>query len=84
MNTGFQKPHGVESFALSKRQVEFLGHISNGKLYKEAADAMGIANKTAANHAQAIVKKLGLNGPHCLLRFAYSGKCAVLLTNLGI
>jgi DNA-binding NarL/FixJ family response regulator len=45
---------------LSDREVEVLAELATGKTLKEVAVALGIATKTADNHAQRIYEKIGV------------------------
>jgi HD-GYP domain-containing protein (c-di-GMP phosphodiesterase class II)/DNA-binding CsgD family transcriptional regulator len=45
---------------LSDREVEVLRELATGKTLKEVGVALGIATKTADNHAQRIYEKLGV------------------------
>jgi HD-GYP domain-containing protein (c-di-GMP phosphodiesterase class II)/DNA-binding CsgD family transcriptional regulator len=45
---------------LSERETEVLAQLASGKTLKEVATALGIATKTADNHAQRIYEKIGV------------------------
>ena len=45
---------------LTSREIEVLRHLALGKTMKETAVALGIATKTADNHAQRIYAKIGV------------------------
>jgi len=48
----------LETFKLSKREVELLQHLAEAKTYQEIADALFISTKTVRNHVHSIYKKL--------------------------
>ena len=46
--------------ALSERELEVLGHVVQGRLNKQIADALGIHERTVKLHRTAITTKLGV------------------------
>ena len=58
----FQQPvkrqTAVETAHLSKREQEILQHLSQGFLYKEIADSLGISIETVRTHIRNIYEKL--------------------------
>ncbi len=56
-----QKSKGASKDLLSKREVEILGHISQGESNKEIANFLNIAESTVKIHVQNILRKLNLN-----------------------
>ncbi|RYX89068.1 response regulator transcription factor, partial [bacterium] len=46
------------SFGLSNRELEVLSHLSEGLLYKEISDKLGISQNTVKNHCKNIYKRL--------------------------
>jgi DNA-binding NarL/FixJ family response regulator len=63
---------GLDSLTASERRV--LQMIANGKSSKEIAAMLEISYRTVENHRTNICQKLGLAGPHALLRFALQRK----------
>ena len=55
---------------LTEREVEVLGLIATGKTNKEIADALGIARKTAGNHVQNVLGKVGVSTRAAAAMFA--------------
>lgn len=55
---------------LTEREVEVLGLIANGKTNKEIAAALGIASKTAGNHVQNVLGKVGVSTRAAAAMFA--------------
>jgi DNA-binding NarL/FixJ family response regulator len=56
--------------SLTKREVEVLRLIAEGKSTKEVAGEMGIAFKTAVCHRSRILQKLGVHETASLVRLA--------------
>jgi FixJ family two-component response regulator len=46
--------------SLSPREKQILEHITDGKLNKEAAAALGISIRTIENHRAALIEKTGV------------------------
>jgi FixJ family two-component response regulator len=56
--------------ALSDRELEVLGHVVQGRLNKQIADALGIHERTVKLHRTAITTKLGVPSVAELTRLA--------------
>ena len=56
--------------ALSKREIQILKLIAEGHGTKQAAQAMGVAFKTAVGHRSNLMTKLGLHDSASLTRYA--------------
>lgn len=56
--------------ALSNREREVLVHLARGLSAKQTAAALGICPKTVDNHAQRLMRKLGLHSRAEVVRFA--------------
>jgi DNA-binding NarL/FixJ family response regulator len=63
---------GVDALTATERRV--LQLIAGGQSSKEIGAALGISYRTVENHRTNICQKLGLAGPHALLRFAVQRK----------
>ena len=46
---------------LTKREIEILRHLANGKTHAQTAEALGIHRATVKNHMTTIMRKLGAN-----------------------
>ena len=68
--TGVKALH--EQLTTAERRI--LRHIAAGKSSKEIANELSIQYKTVENHRSNISQKLGVNGPHALMRFALQHK----------
>jgi len=66
-----EKP-GLESLTLAERRILTL--IASDKTSKEIADVLGLSSRTVENHRANISSKLGLQGSHSLLKFAFENK----------
>ena len=55
---------------LTEREVEVLGLIATGKTNKQIAEALGIARKTAGNHVQNVLQKVGVSTRAAAAMFA--------------
>lgn len=55
---------------LSNREKMVLKGIAQNKTSREIADALAISTRTVQNHRARIIRKLGLQGPNALFRFA--------------
>lgn len=60
--------------ALTDRERHILRLIAEAKTSKEIASTLGIHYRTIENHRTAISQKLGLQGSHALLKFAFDHK----------
>ncbi len=61
---------------LTKRELELLRYVANGKTYTEIARALGIATQTVKNHMTLIKLKLGAkNKAHAT---AIALRCSIL------
>lgn len=56
---------------LSKRELEVLVLIADGKTYKEMAETLDLSPKTISTYRTRILEKLNLTSTSQLLRFAY-------------
>ncbi len=56
---------------LTPAELRILKLIAEDKTSKEIAEALGCAVRTVETHRQNMSTKLGLNGSHSLLKFAY-------------
>jgi DNA-binding NarL/FixJ family response regulator len=63
---------GLDAFTATEQRVLHL--IAGGQSSKEIGAALGISYRTVENHRTNICQKLGLAGPHALLRFALQRK----------
>ncbi len=62
---------GIRPFTvLTKRELEILGHIAQGKSNKEIARACGVSFRTVESHRGHIMEKLDLHDVASLIRFA--------------
>jgi DNA-binding NarL/FixJ family response regulator len=66
-----QRP-GLENLTAGERRI--LAMVADGRSSKEIAAALFIHYRTVENHRTSICQKLGLNGPHALLKFALAHK----------
>jgi DNA-binding NarL/FixJ family response regulator len=66
-----EKP-GLESLTAAERRI--LKLIASDKTSKEIADGLGLSPRTVENHRANISGKLGLQGSHSLLKFAFENK----------
>lgn len=62
----------METTLLSKREIEILSLIAQGKLSKEISDMLHISVNTANTHRQHILEKLGVDNSHEAVRYAMS------------
>jgi DNA-binding NarL/FixJ family response regulator len=60
--------------ALTDRERHILRLIAQAKTSKEIASTLGINYRTIENHRTTISQKLGLQGSHALLKFAFDHK----------
>lgn len=63
---------GMENLTPSERRI--LRLIASDKTSKEIADELGLSPRTVENHRANISAKLGLQGSHSLLKFAFEHK----------
>ena len=61
---------GVAVEKLTRRELEVLRHIAEGKSTKQVAAALGITFKTAACHRYRVMDKLGIHETANLVRYA--------------
>jgi len=66
-----EKP-GLESLTTAERRI--LKLIASDKTSKEIADSLGLSVRTVENHRANMSAKLGLQGSHSLLKFAFDNK----------
>jgi DNA-binding NarL/FixJ family response regulator len=66
-----EKP-GLENLTPAERRI--LKQIASDKTSKEIADGLGLSPRTVDNHRANISAKLGLQGSHSLLKFAFENK----------
>lgn len=60
--------------ALSGRERQILRLIAESQTSKEIAEALGLNYRTVENQRAAISQKLGLQGSHALVKFAFAHK----------
>lgn len=60
--------------SLSRRELEVLRHLADGKSLADIADALGVAYKTVANTCTRIKEKLGVERTADLIRFAVENR----------
>jgi DNA-binding NarL/FixJ family response regulator len=60
--------------ALSERERHILRLIAESKTSKEMAETLGLHYRTVENQRAAISQKLGLQGSHALVKFAFEHK----------
>ena len=71
---GGVKPQARELDSLTKREVEVLSLIANGRKGKEVADELFISIKTVETHKSHILQKLGLHNVAQLVKYAIKNK----------
>ena len=64
--------HYKDQSILSKRELEILTLIAQGKLSKEISELLHISVNTANTHRQHILEKLGVDNSHEAVRYALS------------
>ena len=69
--TGPEAP-GVEHLSPAERRI--LKLIASDKTSKEIAEELGLSPRTVENHRSNMSAKLGLQGSHSLLKFAFANK----------
>lgn len=65
-------PAGVDSLTPAERRI--LKLIASDKTSKEIAETLGLSPRTIENHRSNMSAKLGLQGSHSLLKFAFENK----------
>ena len=60
--------------ALTERERQILRLVAESKTSKEIADAIGLHYRTVENQRAAMSQKLGLQGSHALVKFAFEHK----------
>lgn len=69
--TNLEKQEDAMTASLSKRELEVLSAIAEGKSYKEIAVDLNISPKTVSTYRTRILEKLNFSNTTELLRFAY-------------
>jgi two-component system response regulator DevR len=64
---------------LSKRELEVLHLVSQGKSNREIAQALSVSEKTVRNHVSSVLNKLGLNNRIELATYAVKHRIATFL-----
>jgi DNA-binding NarL/FixJ family response regulator len=59
---------------LSKREIEIIKYVADGKTNRETAEIINISPRTVETHRRNIIKKLGLNNTAELINYAYKKK----------
>jgi DNA-binding NarL/FixJ family response regulator len=59
---------GLGNLTASERRI--LAMVADGRSSRQIAEALFIHHRTVENHRTNICQKLGLSGPHALLKFA--------------
>lgn len=67
-----REPSALET--LTPAELRILKLIASDKTSKEIADALGLSPRTVENHRANMSAKLGLQGSHSLLKFAFENK----------
>jgi DNA-binding CsgD family transcriptional regulator len=62
---------------LNDRERHILRLIAESKTSKEIAETIGIHYRTVENQRAAISQKLGLQGSHALVKFAFAHKADI-------
>ena len=63
---------GLASLTPAERRI--LKLIASDKTSKEIAEALGVSPRTVENHRTNMSAKLGLQGSHSLLKFAFENR----------
>lgn len=71
-----QQQPGLDSLTPGERRI--LAMVADGRSSKEIAEVLFIHYRTVENHRTNICQKLGLSGPHALLKFALAHKNELL------
>lgn len=69
--TNLEKQEDAMTASLSRRELEVLSAIAEGKSYKEIAVDLNISPKTVSTYRTRILEKLNFSNTAELLRFAY-------------
>lgn len=64
-----ESPRGINSLAASEKRV--LRLIASDRTSKEIAEQLGLSVRTVENHRARICKKLGVQGVHSLVKYAF-------------
>ena len=67
-------PDPYRNVKLTKRELEVVRHIAQGRTYKEIASVLGISEKTVATYRERAAEKLGLKTRADLVRWALERK----------
>ena len=65
---------GSQLAGLTERERMILRLIADSRTSKDIADVLGLHYRTVENHRTALSQKLGLQGSHSLVKFAFSNK----------
>ncbi len=68
---------------LSKRELEVLHLVSQGKSNREIAEVLSVSEKTVRNHVSSVLNKLGLNNRIELATYAVRHRIATYLSSEG-
>lgn len=68
------KTHVDSKTVLSNREKEILYMIAQGKTTQDIAKALFISHKTVETHRKNMCRKLGIQGPNALLKYAIESK----------
>lgn len=74
--TNLEKQEDAMTASLSRRELEVLSAIAEGKSYKEIAVDLNISPKTVSTYRTRILEKLNFSNTAELLRFAYEHNMA--------
>lgn len=66
---------------LSKREIEVLHLVSQGKSNREIAEALSVSEKTVRNHVSSLLSKLGLNNRIELATYAVKHRIGTFLSS---
>jgi two-component system response regulator DevR len=66
---------------LSKRELEVLHLVSQGKSNREIAEVLSVSEKTVRNHVSSLLNKLGLNNRIELATYAVKHRIATFLSS---
>ena len=67
MNAPHLNDDAATPISLTKRELETLPHLVNGKSNEEIAKILGISRRTAEKHVAAIIKKSGAENRKMLI-----------------
>jgi two-component system response regulator DevR len=68
-------------YDLSKRELEVLHLVSQGKSNREIAEVLSVSEKTVRNHVSSLLNKLGLNNRIELATYAVKHRIATFLSS---